>query len=460
MRRLATTALAAPLLLALALAPASADAQPSPRSGATAVSADSYAGKYVSVPPQRFYDSRRSGGALRSGTTRKVQIAGRGGVGAPYELRSVVINLTVTGATAGGYLVAYPTGRSTSTSSVNFVKGETRASLVTVPVAPDGTITIRSSVAAGGSAQVVVDVQGWYQTEAENVFRASSDFFPFDPERIADTRTDGGGALAPGDALGFELDLGSDEENDATSAILVNATAVAPRAGGYLVAWDDVDTAPPSTSNVSFAAGRTTPNNVVVPVTHADGADGERVVRFAIGNGSRGSVDLLTDVLGAYATDMQGLRLESLSSPVRVLDTRAHRGGFGALGPRSTGTVVPPASVSTSDTFALVGSLTAVDPSATGFLTTFASGSPRPDVSNLNPARGQTVANHDVVGLGPDGRFRVYNAAGRTDVLFDVSGRFVLPEADSSARRPAAAPSATRSLRVEYAVQHVSLERR
>ena len=68
--------------------------------------------------------------------------------------------------------------------------------------------------------------------------------------------------------------------------------------------------------------------------------------------------------------------------------------------------------------------VTAVAPTAGGFLTVFPAGSPLPGSSNLNFVPGQVVPNMVVVGIGVGGQVSVFNALGTTHVLVDVAGWF------------------------------------
>ena len=67
--------------------------------------------------------------------------------------------------------------------------------------------------------------------------------------------------------------------------------------------------------------------------------------------------------------------------------------------------------------------LTVTDSKSFGFLTAFASGASKPNASNVNYARGQTVPNLAVVPVGPDGKVQIANtSAGTVQVIADVSG--------------------------------------
>ena len=78
--------------------------------------------------------------------------------------------------------------------------------------------------------------------------------------------------------------------------------------------------------------------------------------------------------------------------------------------------------VPSSGVSAVVLNVTAVTPTAAGYLTVYPSGTPARTISNLNFSVGQVVPNMTTVALGTDGRLSVYNPNGSTHVLFDVVG--------------------------------------
>ncbi len=86
-------------------------------------------------------------------------------------------------------------------------------------------------------------------------------------------------------------------------------------------------------------------------------------------------------------------------------------------------------------------SLVATGTTAPGFVTVSPAGSPRPDASNLNYERGNTVANSAVVKLGPSGSIDIYTSA-RADVIVDVTAAFVdAPSAVGAGRFVAVDPT-------------------
>jgi beta-lactamase class A len=105
--------------------------------------------------------------------------------------------------------------------------------------------------------------------------------------------------------------------------------------------------------------------------------------------------------------------------PVRLADTR------------STGTRVGPGADLVVDVrrgsavpTAVAVELTAVDPTAPGYVTAFADGGPRPLASNLNPLPGRVTANLAVVPVGADGRIRIV-ASTPVSLVVDLEGTWL-----------------------------------
>jgi hypothetical protein len=319
------------------------------------------------------------------------------------------------------------------------VAGDTRANLVTVPVSSDGWVSIRNAV---GQTHVIADVQGYYVGSTTTTPAGAVDYFPDTPWRALDTRTDADvHALKPNTYVVQSVDYGTETPN--ISALAINVTAVRPVAKGYLNAWNGDENAIPNTSNLNFAAGQTTSNMVLVPVTHSTGTSGQALVDFAVGNASTGDVDVIIDVVGVYSKG-DGLRFRSAGSPKRIVDTRTAVGTT-TLGAATTRTVTAPSTVANSSTIALVTNTTAVKPTAATYLTLWETGTTRSAASNLNPAAGQTVANMAMVGLSQNYQFNIYNNAGTTDVIVDVAGRFDISPNFSGAPGTAATFSAQKA---------------
>jgi hypothetical protein len=107
------------------------------------------------------------------------------------------------------------------------------------------------------------------------------------------------------------------------------------------------------------------------------------------------------------------------SPAVRILDTRTANGG-GAIAANATRVLTIPNVPAGATAVAL--NITAVNSTAAGFLTVWPDGTPSPGTSSLDFPANQTVANMDIVPLGTNNSIDIFNHAGVTNVLTDVSG--------------------------------------
>jgi hypothetical protein len=125
---------------------------------------------YLPHAPTRVLDTRNGTGTgtvakLGPGRTLKLQIVGHDGI--VTGTSAVALNLTETGATASGYLAAYPDGISRSAaSSVNFSTGRTVANMTIMRLGSDGAIEIYNS--SSRSVDVIADLIGTYYSYPSN----------------------------------------------------------------------------------------------------------------------------------------------------------------------------------------------------------------------------------------------------------------------------------------------------
>ncbi|MDG4763267.1 choice-of-anchor D domain-containing protein [Solwaraspora sp. WMMD406] len=396
--------------------------------GTAVISAD---GTYNPVGPQRLLDTRSGLGAPRAAAVVDEQVLGLtvgGRAGVPASgVSAVVLNVTVTGPTAPGHLTLYPSGSAAPTSSnLNFVAGRTIANSVTVPVGPDGTVSI---LHRGGSTHIIADITGYYiGTDAvPSGGTLGDEFYMTHNERILDTRDAYfGGPLRGGWYAYIPVDYG-DDTNDRISALAVNVTAVKPVGSGHLTSWDGVQD-PPTASTLNFTPGRTVPNMAIVPVAPCpDDLGCAGLPTIWIHNGSADPTHILVDIFGLYMdTDLaDGTRFRPVD-PTRIVDTRTGLGAPTALGPTSTATIATPTSVITDDTEAVSMNITAVRPTANTHVSVWPAyfGTEPPSVSTLNPYQGETVPNAAITGIFNDGDFNIYNHAGTTHVVVDIAGTF------------------------------------
>jgi hypothetical protein len=122
--------------------------------------------RFYSLTPCRIVDTRQPDGsvggpALAAGGTR---VFGLGGAcGLPPSARAGAFNVTVTGATSGGYLTAYPTGAAAPlASTINFGAGQTRANNAILSLSPAGNLSVYCGIPSG-SVDLVIDVTGYFE---------------------------------------------------------------------------------------------------------------------------------------------------------------------------------------------------------------------------------------------------------------------------------------------------------
>ena len=126
-----------------------------------------------------------------------------------------------------------------------------------------------------------------------------------------------------------------------------------------------------------------------------------------------------TSPAAAVPSDAPPGAMQSVT-PSRLVDTRITDTPLTASETRSisvAGTHAVP-----DNATAVVLNVTVTRPTATGYLSVWPGGAPRPvPASTLNFVPGQTVATQDQVQLGA-GAFNVYINVGRTDLVVDVTG--------------------------------------
>lgn len=237
------------------------------------------------------------------------------------------------------------------------------------------------------------------------------------PTRILDTRQTGQ-PLGAGASLDLTV-VGGSVPATAT-AVALNVTVTGTTAGSYLTAYPAGESVP-AVSNLNWPPGDTLPAMVIVPV----GAAGQVAFRNA-----QGETQLIVDLEGYFAPGSpDGPGSYVPLSPARLCDTRPGAGyacSGGPVGPGGTLNVqvTGAGGVPASGVSAVLLNVTATGATAASFLTVYPQGSARPTASNLNVAAGQTIANRVLVPVGPSGGVSVFNAAGDTEVIVDVSGYF------------------------------------
>lgn len=378
---------------------------------------------FIPVGPLRFLETRTGVGLgtvdgqfngigqLPNDSVLQLGVVGRSNM--PAWARSVVLNVTVTNASAPGYLTVYPCDGSRPTSSnLNYDRGATRAVAVVAQIGSNGAVCIYTQSAA----DVIVDVNGFYP------FGAS--FSGIQPARLLDSRsgpefTTIDGQLAgigqrPGGSITEVKVTGRGGVPNDAKAVAVNVTAVAPIAAGFLTVFPCGEDLPVA-STLNFGPGAIVPNSAIVKI----GANGTICVFSNVAS------DVVVDVNGY---DSAGAVAQTFQ-PARVLETRP--GLFTADRLFETATIRPSDSVLQLQIGGRLGipisikaavlNITVTDATAPGFITVFPCNGGRPVASTLNYGLGTTVANLAIAPTTSDGQVCIYNQSA-TNLVVDVSG--------------------------------------
>jgi hypothetical protein len=244
--------------------------------------------------------------------------------------------------------------------------------------------------------------------EPQPALPAASTFTPVDPIRVHSLTN-----LGPNGTIDVQV-TGVGGVPAGASAVVLNLTGVRGTASTYLQAYPAPasGSAFPKVSNLNLTPGETSAVAVQVSLPPS----GKVRIRNAAG-----TVGVIVDVAGYFATGTGDAGYTPLGVPTRVLDK--------TLGPNWQWTVnlnaltpVP------ANTVAVVLNLTAASPTKLTYLSTFptpASPSPAPVVSNLNVAAGATRANLVTVKVSAGNKINVYNNQGSVRTIVDVEGFYV-----------------------------------
>jgi hypothetical protein len=380
---------------------------------------------YVPVTPARVLDTRKPigvpvAGAVAGGHSVAFSVT-NGVAGAPTgsTISAVVLNVTATQPTAGGYVTAYPDGTAVPKSSnVNFTANETVPNLTTVMVGQDGEVDLYTSV----TSQLVADVEGYYIASP-----AGSGYVPIAPARLLDTRKGIGAptqAVAPGQTLSLQVSGAGGIPASGVVAAAMNVTVTGSSGDGVITVFPKGGTTPIA-SVVNYSTGETVANMAVAEL----GTGGQ--VEFT--NLSGGTVQLIADVSGYY-TSTGGDAFVPMA-PWRALDTRNGTGQESS----QANPAQPDANAvwffadefdgtgywtGDSQAAAVVANVTVTQPTADGIMIAYP-GPDLPATSNANFSAGQTLPSMVMVGTAGSGAPLLYNkSTGSTQMVADVFGYF------------------------------------
>jgi hypothetical protein len=247
-----------------------------------------------------------------------------------------------------------------------------------------------------------------------------STYVSLTPARILDTRSTGG---AIGANVSRTLKVtglaGIPTDPTQVTAIVANVTAIDGSLPSFLTVYP-AGTPLPTSSNIDFTKGEAVANMVISQVSALGTIDIYNHV---------GSVNVVVDVTGYYKpTAVQGDSTFNTVPSTRILDTRNAVGVSTRTPVPAGGTLKLPvegvAGIPANQVSAVVLNVTALDGTTGGFLTLYpADGRARPATSNVNFAKGQTVANLVIVPMPTNTTsVQIFNSTGTSDVLVDVVG--------------------------------------
>ena len=262
---------------------------------------------------------------------------------------------------------------------------------------------------------------------------AGGEFHPLPPTRIFETASAPVNSGAGGTITVPLLGAGGVVPPSGTDvlAVLANITVDRAPSAGFLSSYP-TGVADPGSSNLNFQAGKPVANVALL----RPGADGSTTLKLVAGG--PGTARVLVDVFGwisssSYTT--AGGRLIS-TAPSRILDTRSPSDN-----PVGAGSTIE---LQVRGAGLWPGGATVVpnDPSITGVVLNLTVDNARPNsadtyvsvlqdapsgppaTSNVNVAKGLAKANLVFSPIAPDGKVRIYNFAGSTNVIVDVLGYF------------------------------------
>jgi hypothetical protein len=306
------------------------------------------------------------------------------------------VELTVTTlASAGtGYVTVYSDGQSApATSDLDYSPSRTYASTVVATVPANGDIDIN---VVGSATQLIVDQQGYFSSNA---------LTGVTPVRLADSRHATGFATGPLSGV-VTLAIPAGAVPAGSGPLALNVTAIGASSGspGFVSVYSGGT--PPVTSSLNTAPGQLSSNLVFVTPSSSG------TVSFRIEGVPS---NLLVDLEG-YAPSGSTL----VTATQRLADSRQGVGlKKGPLVGAQTLTV--PAADVPSGTTAVALNITAVGASATGYLLAYP-GTTKPLTSELQYAKGETVAQTVVVPVTADTNTVTIFIEASTQVVVDYEG--------------------------------------
>jgi hypothetical protein len=297
--------------------------------------------------------------------------------------------------------------------------------------APDGDVYYRSMVSIPSlSTDAVVNgtptASAPPTTPPPTTFAShAGKYNPLAPTRIIDTRSSGVGpvgSITAGNSYAYQV-TGKGNVPANAVAVTANLTVTNQTAAGWLSLGPTGGT--PSASTLNFPVGDNRANGITVALSPT----GTLYTYYGATAGAR--ADFIIDVTGYFIGGSGDGYVQF--GPHRVLDTRPGAGNLGLTGKFVAGTprkiqVAGVAGLPSSGVVAVTGNITAIRPTAKGYVFLSPTPTGAPGSSTVNFPAGDIRANNVVVPVADDGTLAaVYIAAAgaNVDLVLDITGYFI-----------------------------------
>lgn len=366
---------------------------------------------FTAVKPFRYADSRVNSRItyVKAMTPKRIQVAGIAGL--PSDITALSANFTVVNPRGKGYLTVYNCADSPPTAStLNYQPYETVANAGIFPL-NQGSYKGSLCVYALVDTDLVIDVNGYLRPSATQRFESLT------PTKWVDTATglNATGRMRKNQTITMNAyTAGIGVPGDA-KAVVVNIAGVLPDTNGYLTAYPCGITRP-VVSNLNPRVGQTTQNLAIVPLA----ANGSMCLY------AKEAMHVRVDVLGYMTTSGTGTLTPT--APTRVVDTRdlyrtemnlGTNGSMLSAGALKTVTLAGQRGIPATAR-ALSVNITAVQPTAAGYLTVWECGT-QPPTRTISYSAGKVIPLGMEVKLSAGGELCM-RASTRTHVVVDVTG--------------------------------------
>jgi hypothetical protein len=370
---------------------------------------------YHAVAPTRVLDTRNGTGGI-SGPFTNHHARSFTVPGLPSNAVAVTGNLTVTQASAGGFLYIGPMASDfPASSTLNFPAGDDRANAVTVALGAGNNLAITYVAPSDGpTAQAIFDLTGYFTADT-----GGATYHAVSPTRVLDSRFGKGGissAFTNHHAQTFTVPgLPSN-----VVAVTGDLTVTGATGGGFLYVGPSAADNPAS-STLSFPAGDDRANAVTVQI-----GSGNNLSITYVASHDGPTAQAIFDLTGYFTSDATGSSYVAVS-PTRVLDSRVGTGGISRAFTNHAAQSFAVPGLPTG-VVAVTGNLTVTQASSGGYLYIGPVAADNPASSTLNFPAGDDRANSVDVALGSGNNVSITFVAphdGPTaQALFDLTGYF------------------------------------